>query len=231
MVNGASDQLCIAGRFSSKRALPNIEHAPAIGHQRLRLSGITRPVGFELLLPKGAATLRDRRAVAAMGVPVAPMDEHDGAKARKHEIGTARKRAVVKTKSQANGVKSRAQHLFYTGVFWPTLVIIFDRVCLSTVSISDLHDDIGGHQRFEVPVEKRRSSRERFPPRTRSSCPPKKNMQAVGRAAFILPNASNDRLPPRALLASSSMEIFTSLSAARARAFMIAATSKPRNSS
>ena len=27
MVNGASDRICIAGRFSSKRALPNIEHA------------------------------------------------------------------------------------------------------------------------------------------------------------------------------------------------------------
>lgn len=84
-----SDRLGRPRRLSPKGAFPNGHYAPTQGTQCFRLFGVPSLVRREFRCPEGIAGLGDRRAMAAVRVPVASMDENYGTKPWKYEIGTA----------------------------------------------------------------------------------------------------------------------------------------------
>ncbi len=98
-------------------ALPNGLDAPACLAKRRRVYGIAFNVTVNLPFPVGPVGGRHPRAFAAVPMPQAPMDEHDQATARKHDVGLSGQFRGVKPVTKARGVKPPPNVHLCGGVF------------------------------------------------------------------------------------------------------------------
>jgi hypothetical protein len=96
-------------RIGRQLTLPNYEGAPPKGLQLLELTSIPFPILRPLQRPKLCVGLRQSRASwAIVSVPKAPINEDHLSTSGKNEIGSSRKRSLVKPKPVPGAMEKAA---------------------------------------------------------------------------------------------------------------------------